>query len=315
MRGFDIIGDVHGHADELRSLLARMDYAEHRGAWRHPERTAVFVGDLIDRGPAQFDTLRLVRAMVAAGAAHVVLGNHEFNAVAYATFDAQRSDFCRPHDDKNQGQHAEFLADIEFGSPLHRSIIAWFMTIPMWLDLGGLRVVHACWSPRHIAHLAAQAGPGNTLTQRLVIDGTTKNTVTHEAIETVLKGPEVHLDGVKFHDNDGNPREHARLRWWDTNATTLRAAALIPPGTQLLDHRDDRTIDDVLDQSVDTNSLQFYTEPHPVLFGHYWWRKESPETFNPLATCVDFSVAKGGVLTAYRWDDESELDATKFVNA
>ena len=91
MAGFDIIGDVHGHADRLRSLLSLMGYKENRGAWTHPDRTAVFVGDLIDRGPGQLETLRIVRAMVEAGSAQIVLGNHEFNAVAYATVDPGRT--------------------------------------------------------------------------------------------------------------------------------------------------------------------------------------------------------------------------------
>ena len=313
MAGFDIIGDVHGHVDRLRGLLTLLGYTEERGVWSHPERTAVFVGDLIDRGPGQLDTLRMVQAMVEAGSAQIVLGNHEFNAVAYATFDPVRGDYCRPHSDKNNGQHDAFLLDVEFGSPLHRSIIDWFMTIPMWLDLGGLRVVHACWSPPRIAHLKNWAGPNNTLTERIVIDGTTKGTATYEAIETVLKGPEVHLDGVRYEDKDGHRREHARLRWWDSGATTLRTAALIPPGTQLYD-AGDRPIDELPDRPLRDDEVQPYTGPEPVLFGHYWWRKESAEAINPLATCVDYSVAKDGVLRAYRWDGETEIDEDKFVD-
>ena len=165
-----------------------MGYAERHGVWAHPRRTAVFVGDLIDRGPGQLDTLRLVRAMVEAGSAQIVLGNHEFNAVAYATLDPVRRDYCRPHSEKNSGQHEAFLSDVPFGSPLHRSIIDWFMTIPMWLDLDGVRVVHACWSAGHIDRLAAVAGPGNTLTEQAVIDGTTKGTPTYDAIEDGAEG-------------------------------------------------------------------------------------------------------------------------------
>ena len=60
--------------------------------------------------------------------------------------------------------------------------------------------------------------------------------------------------------------------------------------------------------------MQPYTDPVPVLFGHYWWRKESAEPINPLATCLDYSVAKNGVLRAYRWDGETEIDGTKFVD-
>jgi len=274
----------------------------------------VFLGDLIDRGPGQLDTLLMVRSMVAAGSAQIVLGNHEFNAVAYATPHPERDDFCRSHNDKHTSQHEAFLADVTFGSPLHRSIIDWFTTIPLWLDLGGLRVVHACWSADHIEHLEAKTGPGNTLTEQLVIDATTAGTPIHDAVETVLKGPEVHLDGVRYVDKDGHPRDHARLRWWDSEATTLRNGVLIEDATQLHD-ADGRPIDQLPDRPLTDDELQAYTDPDPVLFGHYWWRRETAETVNPRATCLDFSVAKGGVLRAYRWDGEDQLDERKFVEA
>ncbi len=61
---YDLIGDIHGHADELVALLAKMGYRETGGAWRHPERTAVFVGDFIDRGPKILETLKIVRPML-----------------------------------------------------------------------------------------------------------------------------------------------------------------------------------------------------------------------------------------------------------
>ena len=289
-----------------------MGYEEDGGVWSHPDRTAVFVGDLIDRGPGQLETLRLVRAMVEAGSAQIVLGNHEFNAVAYATVDPVRGDYCRPHSDKNSSQHEAFLSDIDFGSPLHRSIIDWFMTIPMWLDLDGLRVVHACWSPEHIAHLAS-VSPDNTLTERIVIDGTTKGTPTYDAIETVLKGPEIDLDGAWYEDKDGHKRHHARLRWWDSTATTLRTAALIPRGRSSTTRTTIRS-DELPDRPLRDDEVQPYTGPEPVLFGHYWWRKETAEPINPLATCLDYSVAKDGVLRAYQWDGETEIDGTKFVD-
>ncbi|MBB6349302.1 polynucleotide kinase-phosphatase [Nonomuraea muscovyensis] len=71
---FDIIGDVHGCRAELESLLERLGW---QGV-RHPEgRTAVFVGDLVDRGPDTPGVLRLVMDMVEAGTAICVAGNHE----------------------------------------------------------------------------------------------------------------------------------------------------------------------------------------------------------------------------------------------
>ncbi|MFI5977233.1 polynucleotide kinase-phosphatase [Streptomyces sp. NPDC051452] len=71
---FDIIGDVHGCASELESLLAKLGYED--GV--HPQgRTAVFVGDLVDRGPDSPGVLRRVMAMVKSGDALCVPGNHE----------------------------------------------------------------------------------------------------------------------------------------------------------------------------------------------------------------------------------------------
>jgi protein phosphatase len=79
---FDIIGDVHGCHDELVTLLTRLGYAVTADGAHHPEgRTAVFVGDLVDRGPDTPGVLRLVMGMVAAGTALCVSGNHEHKLV------------------------------------------------------------------------------------------------------------------------------------------------------------------------------------------------------------------------------------------
>lgn len=85
---FDLIGDLHGCADELEALLAQLGYEksevpESEPGWSnlhyaHPSgRKAVFVGDLVDRGPRVVDTLSIVRNMVQAGSALYVPGNHD----------------------------------------------------------------------------------------------------------------------------------------------------------------------------------------------------------------------------------------------
>jgi protein phosphatase len=89
---FDIIGDVHGCCDELEQLLEQLGYrwtegppeiaGRYRRIYRHPEgRKAIFLGDLVDRGPRILDTYQLVRAMVDAHSALYVPGNHEVKLV------------------------------------------------------------------------------------------------------------------------------------------------------------------------------------------------------------------------------------------
>ncbi|KXO99542.1 polynucleotide kinase-phosphatase [Tsukamurella pseudospumae] len=79
---FDIVGDVHGCATELRTLLTDLGWHVRPDGAEHPEgRTAVFVGDLVDRGPDTPGVLRLVMGMVAAGNALCVSGNHEAKLV------------------------------------------------------------------------------------------------------------------------------------------------------------------------------------------------------------------------------------------
>ncbi|MEH2181320.1 polynucleotide kinase-phosphatase [Nostoc sp.] len=84
---FDIIGDIHGCCDELEALLQQLGYQISSfpsappwdyPTYHHPEgRRAVFLGDLVDRGPRILDTVKLVQNMVAAGTAFCVPGNHE----------------------------------------------------------------------------------------------------------------------------------------------------------------------------------------------------------------------------------------------
>jgi protein phosphatase len=79
---FDIIGDVHGCADELETLLAQLGYEV---AWDGKRvsvtpphgRRAIFIGDLVDRGPRSPDVLRIAKHMVEAGTAMAVIGNHD----------------------------------------------------------------------------------------------------------------------------------------------------------------------------------------------------------------------------------------------
>lgn len=298
--GYDIIGDIHGHAAPLERLLAELGYVEEVGVYRHPNRRVVFVGDLIDRGPGQVRVLVIARAMVDSGMAQMTLGNHEFNAIAWAT-PRPGGGHHREHNEKHRGQHQAFLAQVGEDSDAHREWIAWFKTLPLWLDLGGIRVVHACWDPLSMEKLG-----GPTLTDEMI--AAAKGSVLDDAIEVVLKGPEIDLGGRCYQDKDGNARHRARARWWAAGATTLATAALIPGGSLACDGGEFAPLPD------DPIAADLPVAPtgSPVFYGHYW-RKGTPSIDTDTVACLDWSVAKGGPLVAYRWSGETTLDNANFV--
>ena len=101
---YDLIGDIHGQHDKLTALLGKLGYMPHRDGFKHPTgRKVIFLGDYIDRGPKVREVLLTVRAMVEAGDALAIMGNHEYNAVCYNTPDG-KGDWLRGHREGNNRQ-------------------------------------------------------------------------------------------------------------------------------------------------------------------------------------------------------------------
>ena len=84
-QSYDLIGDIHGQAPELVRLLEKLSYLNVDGVWQHTERKVIFLGDFVDRGDYQREVIDIVRPMVDGGYALSVMGNHEYNAIAYDT--------------------------------------------------------------------------------------------------------------------------------------------------------------------------------------------------------------------------------------
>ena len=70
MTHYDIIGDIHGHATELKELLLKLGYRQCGYGFRHDERQIIFVGDFIDRGPEIAKVIEIARATVEDGYGH-----------------------------------------------------------------------------------------------------------------------------------------------------------------------------------------------------------------------------------------------------
>ena len=308
---YDIIGDIHGQADKLESLLSKLGYVNAGGAWRHSGRQAIFVGDFVDRGPEQIRCIDTVRRMVDAGNAQAVMGNHELNAIAWHTPDPRYpGEYLRPHFDKkwgdvNRKQHAAFLAEVKDKPGLHAEVIGWFLTLPLWLDLPELRVVHACWHGPYIRWLTPHLRAGRFLTRELMPAATIESESDAEkdgpapsifkAVEAVTKGIELPLSaGHEFLDKDGHPRNRVRVRWWDESAVTYRSAAMLPPAKR-----------NELPDSPIPEYARLPIGPKPVFFGHYWLTGD-PALESDLAACVDYSAGNGGPLVAYRFNGDRD---------
>lgn len=316
MPSYDIIGDIHGCATELKTLLAQLGYRpDDAGVYRHPERTAVFVGDLVDRGPGQLEGLEIVKAMVDHAGAHIVMGNHEFNAICYATPHPDKpGDFLRSHESPtNTAHHLAFLEQLTAERREH--YIEWFKTLPLWLDLGGIRVIHACWNHDSMKVVTDATG-GNRLTDlQHYVDASTKGRRLHEGqpalrcCRDTAQGTGDQSPGLRttpYLDHGGKARTKARVRWWDADARTLR---------QLADTRGMKTpggedYPALPDLPVDDKYLRYvYTDHVPVIYGHYWFEWENhQDDWTDYTACVDYGAVKeDGKLVAYRWYGEPTI--------
>lgn len=302
---YDLIGDIHGHADELENLLRHLGYNDTPTGFCHPERKVIFLGDFIDRGEHLVQHRRLldvVMKMVRSEHALAVMGNHEFNALAYHT--EHKGEFLRLHTEKNRKQHQAFLNEFEHDPDAKKEVLEFFFELPLWLELDEFRVVHACWCQESIDFLRGLEG-SPYLTRDLLVKASTEGSREFTAVETLLKGYEIELPkGIYFQDKDGNRREWMRVQWWKDEPKHLREIAL-PFGID---------IGQAGQLPIPEGVPRYPKDEKPCFIGHYWQSGE-PRTLSVNVACLDYSIAKGGRLMAYRWLGESELVKEHFCSA
>ena len=290
---YDIIGDVHGHAILLKELLLELGYTKTETGYAHPDRKAVFVGDFINRGPQIKKTVRMIRTMVENGHALTILGNHEINSII-SHIKNKQSLFTR--NDISELKTINAFRDTPDEWNDH---IKWFRRLPLFLDLGGIRVVHACWSDEAVKYIKENIPPGKI--KKEVFRSLSKNqdAPASDYIWQLTKGIRFKLPGdIKIKNNKGvSPRSY-RMRWWEHpwgktfEELSFESKFEMPHYT-------------VPEQILPKN--QPYPEDAPIVFFGHYCRHNGPHIIKPNVCCLDTCIMGSKTLLAYRWSGEPAL--------
>jgi diadenosine tetraphosphatase ApaH/serine/threonine PP2A family protein phosphatase len=300
---YDIIGDVHGYADQLKKLLREMGYQLVSGCYRHPERKAVFVGDIINRGPKIKETITIVRNMVEAGAAYAILGNHELYAIIYYLKDSEGKQM-KKQIQKYQLQINQTLSEFANNKAELKSHLKWFRTLPLFLDFGDIRVVHACWDDNNIRSIAEKITGDKISKEQLrevVLNGTPFSKIFWETV----KGVDFQLPrNLLIYDDDGRPHRSFRMKWWENPEGKTFKDISLESRFELPAYTIPKEI---------VNNRASYEKNNPIVFFGHYSLVDMPRIFSDNLCCVDSGVSRSGNLLAYRWNGETKLMESNFV--
>ncbi len=218
----DLVGDVHGEIDALRSLLDHLGYDE---GGRHPAgRRLVFLGDLVDRGPDSPGVVRLVAGLVEDDRASCLLGNHELNLLLGLRKEGNGWFFGEA--DEALGRPERPVPQRPADGRTRERILAFFHGLPLALERADLRAVHAAWDRQAIdrvrgrtdalrvawefRHLVEEGfrlrPPADDVERKLALQN-------GNPVKVLTSGPERRL--VWPSHASGRPRREGRVPWWE----------------------------------------------------------------------------------------------------
>lgn len=309
-RSYDLIGDIHGCAQTLEYLLATLGYKKRTGVWQHAYRQALFLGDLIDRGPQIRETLHLVHAMVDAGHAHCIMGNHEYYALAWNTPAAAGTphDYVRPHSKRHARLQRETFEQFALHPYDWEDFNQWFLTLPLFIDAQRFRAVHACWDDRLINTLRTRFADGR-INQAFIQQSAVSGSFADQTFNRLLRGVNLPLpDGMSQTGQDGFTRSSFRTKFWHDDESSLTYGDVV--------FQPDALPGDLAQEPLPAEYLQHvtgYDAQQPLLFVGHYWRQGQPSLIRPNLACLDYSAVNGGKLVAYRLDQETHLQPSHFV--
>ncbi|MCQ4266134.1 metallophosphoesterase [Pseudomonas stutzeri] len=307
-RGYDLIGDVHGCAHALGRLLDGLGYRLQGGVWRHPRRQAIFLGDIIDRGPHIREALHLVHDMVDHQQAHCIMGNHEFNALGWYMRAPPGSgrEFVRDRSPRFARLLQETFQQFEHHAAEWQAFRDWFYELPLYLETERFRAVHACWDADVIARLQPFLNQGR-INPALLREAGLPGSFICQALDRLLRGTDMPLpQGMTLTSEEGFVRTFFRTKFWEENPQTYGDVVFQPGG--LPEHAARLPL-----SPQQKSRLFLYGPDEPLLFVGHYWRRGQPGPLRDNLACLDYSAVKKGKLVAYRLDQETRLDQAKFA--
>lgn len=305
--GYDLIGDVHGCGQALKRLLEKLGYAQKKGIYQHPKRQAIFVGDIVDRGPRIRESLAIAYNMVQAGHAQMVIGNHEYNVYCYSTPDPKRKAmaYLREHNPHNDRLVAETLEQFANYPGELDEYLQWFSCLPLFLEFDDFRVVHACWDQQYIDQYREKYGH-HYVTPEIIAQSVDHKCFEGRVLDRLMRGTSIKLpNNEKIVSRDGYERHIFRTKFWAENPTTYSDVVYQPD--PLPEHLENWT----LNQAEHDTLLRYGETEKPVFFGHYWLQGK-PEPVKHNIGCLDYSAVKFGRLVAYRYNYEATLNTNQY---
>jgi len=288
----DFIGDIHGHFVKFKMLLERLgyNYDESLKTYTHPQqRKIVVLGDFINVGMQNKEILYTLYQMHTKQQALIIAGNHEyFLALLYH----------KTINNKNTLwyyiQRDYFPLYIEYNNKKEDlyPYIEWMLQLPLFIDFENAKAIHAIWDENNYNFLKAH----NTVKE--MIEFIAANPEYKERLNKAIMGIT-----IKVNTNNNPKATFFRYKWWENNQEI--------PISELFIHKKEHFTSDLRNE-IDLDSLKINIPNEPIFFGHYNLRG-FPYLTNPTKCCLDFGGAKGGYLTAYRWDGETILDANKII--
>ncbi len=318
---YDVIGDIHAHYRECVELLIGMDYQRVNAGTDSENfippngRQAFFMGDYINRGPQNKQTITVIRNMVEAGYARAIAGNHDINAVLYRMpKPGSAGEFVRDNDNHNGHQHKTYLHEESHDPEFFASAIKWFRELPLYHKEENYRFVHACWDKAAIRLLTrghyldaggrlTEAG-WDALAHKGLPNRSDNEAQARIAIESLIKGPKEKLPcRLSYLDRQGHRRDSGRIAWWRPNACTIgEAFDSLPPNLPFLNdlwpphgEAPSKTRSKLSDDLRANGKIIFIG--HLSLSGQPRLLSEDP---NCAVVCTDFGVCYEGKLAAYR---------------